>query len=155
MATAKSVPHNDAVKLNAADRRQIAIDLRRTGASLSVIAAETGVSREQARKDLERAFAELQEQQNIKAEALRTMELERLEELHYKLWPKALGDDTTPPSYNAIDRLIKIAERRAKLLGLDAPAKIAQTDAEGRTVAFNVMLSPPPTTPPDAPDSED
>ena len=34
-------------------------------------------------------------------------------------------------SQTAVDRILRIMERRAKLLGLDAPTKIAPTDPSG------------------------
>ena len=150
MARTNTVPHNQAVKLNAAERRQRAIELRKSGATLHQIAAQTGVSHEQARKDIERAFADLLAEQNAKTEELRAMELERLERMHLALWKQALEGH-----HGAIDRLLRIAERRAKLLGLDAPAKVAHTDPEGRAVAFNVLLAPPPAALPPDPDDED
>jgi hypothetical protein len=55
------------------------------------------------------------------------------------------------PKLQAIDRLLRVMERRSKLLGLDAPAKIAQTNPDGtqahyqqlRTVVLN-LLAPYP-----------
>lgn len=155
MRNQHATPHNQAAKLNADERRLRTIELRKAGLSLRQIAGQTGVSVVTAKKDLDRALADLLAEQNARTEELRALELERLDKMFMSLWMKAYDDRGRAIDYGAIDRLLRIAERRAKLLGLDAPAKIAQTDAEGRTVAFNVMLSPPPTTPPDAPDSED
>jgi hypothetical protein len=52
------------------------------------------------------------------AEELRTMEVARLDQMLLGLWPKAIKGDTW-----AVDRVLKIMERRAALLGLDAPVK--------------------------------
>ncbi|MGV7222960.1 MAG: hypothetical protein ACQ9MH_15700 [Nitrospinales bacterium] len=51
------------------------------------------------------------------------MESERLDQLHRGCWDAAIGGDLY-----AIDRALKIMERRSKLFGLDAPNKIAQTN---------------------------
>src|SRR5262249_7331072 len=59
---------------------------------------------------------------------VRALELSRLDELHRALWPLGLRGDL-----QAIDRLLKIAERRARLLGLDAPTKGAGVSREGDT----------------------
>jgi hypothetical protein len=48
-------------------------------------------------------------------EAVRTIELERLDKLIKALWEKSEKGD-----FGAIDRVIKIMERRARLLGLDS-----------------------------------
>lgn len=57
------------------------------------------------------------------ADAVISMELERLDAMLRALWPKVEKGDTA-----AIDRVIKIQDRRAKYLGLDAPTK---TDITG------------------------
>jgi len=50
---------------------------------------------------------------------MRKLESMRLDDLHFLLWPSAMQGDI--PAINAI---LKIMERRAKLWGLDAPTKI-------------------------------
>jgi len=53
------------------------------------------------------------------ADQARELELERLDKLTAAVWERAMkGDDF------AIDRALKIADRRARLLGLDAPQKL-------------------------------
>jgi hypothetical protein len=51
------------------------------------------------------------------AAELRQMELARLDEIQLKLWDKR-GDP------RAADTLLRLFERRSKLMGLDAPVKI-------------------------------
>lgn len=51
-------------------------------------------------------------------EALRRIELERLDVAQAAIWPLVVQGDL-----NAIDRLLRISARRAALLGLDAPVK--------------------------------
>lgn len=45
------------------------------------------------------------------------------------------------PALAAIDRLLKIEERRAKLLGLDKPTKIAPTNPDGDKPATFVIVA--------------
>jgi hypothetical protein len=52
------------------------------------------------------------------ASDLREMELRRLDDLFLSIYKKARDGD-----YAAIDRCLKIMERRAKIAGLDAPEK--------------------------------
>jgi len=58
-----------------------------------------------------------------------TLSLLRLESITGKLYRKSLEGDL-----EATKLLLKAMERQAKMLGLDAPTKVAETDAEGRTV---------------------
>jgi hypothetical protein len=55
------------------------------------------------------------------AEAVRELEAMRLDALLQALWGKALDGDVL-----VIDRVLKIMDRRARLLGLDAPTKTQQ-----------------------------
>lgn len=56
------------------------------------------------------------------ADELRTMEVERLDVMLDGLWDKASKGDTW-----SVDRVLRIMERRASLLGLDAPVKREET----------------------------
>lgn len=47
------------------------------------------------------------------------------------------------PRLQAIDRLLKIQERRARLLGLDKPTKVASTDVDGKKTAPWVIVATP------------
>lgn len=121
-----------------AERRSEAIKMRRDGVRYEDIAAALGYnSRGAAVQDVQRALATMVSEP---AEELRALELQRLD----AMWQAALevlvrehitvsnGKVVTlngepikddGPVLNAIDRLLRIQERRAKLLGLDAPAK--------------------------------
>ncbi len=57
------------------------------------------------------------------AKALRQVELERLDALLTGVWSAARRGNL-----GAVDRVLKIMDRRAKLLGLDAPTKVAIKD---------------------------
>ena len=43
-------------------------------------------------------------------------------------------------NYHAVDRVLKIMERRAKLLGLDAPAKVTQTTVDGKDIEDRIVV---------------
>lgn len=55
----------------------------------------------------------------------RQLELLRLEKLHQALWDRAEQGDL-----RHVDRVLRIAERRAHLLGLDRPAEAAKPHVE-------------------------
>ena len=63
------------------------------------------------------------------AEELRELEVARLDAMLLALWRRVQSGDE-----KAIDRALKIAERRAKLLGLDAPQRLEQAGPEGGPV---------------------
>jgi hypothetical protein len=56
------------------------------------------------------------------AQELRQLEAERLDAMTAALWPRAMDGDL-----RATDRILGIMDRRARLLGLDAPRREAIT----------------------------
>ena len=111
-------PHRKDV--NAAERARMALDLRKSGASYDAIARQCGyANRSGAYQAIQR---ELQRTMQQPADDLRTLELLRLDDLYRAMAPKALQGDTW-----SVDRCLKIMERRAALLGLDAPKPDAAT----------------------------
>ena len=52
-------------------------------------------------------------------EAVRQLELRRLDQMQFPLWPQVLSGDV-----QATSTALRIQERRASLLGLDAPKQI-------------------------------
>ena len=72
------------------------------------------------------------------AQEFRQLELERLDFLTRSIWDKVCAGDL-----KAIDRLLRIMERRSRLLGLDAPNKVAHTDADGEEGTFTIVVNNP------------
>jgi hypothetical protein len=110
------------------------------------IAAALGITEDVARKDYERARDAAQAELSVSRDAAIAIETVKLNALEQAAWEvlrrehitvqhgkvvrinrKPLIDDA--PVLQAIDRLIKIAERRARLRGLDAPTKVEVDDA--------------------------
>lgn len=110
----------------AAQRRARAWELRLRGMSVRKIAEEIGVSHTAVEKMLKRTLEDLRGSELRDAEAVRDIELERLDALTSALWPDAMAGDA-----QAVGRLTELMNRRAKLLGLDAPVKGALTDSKG------------------------
>lgn len=101
------------------EKEVAAINLRRTGMTYMEIAHELGYSDHAGalravRRGLQRALQE-------PADDLRQIEAARLDRAQEKIWAKV--EDGDP---KAITVLLRIMERRAKLLGLDAPTVIQQ-----------------------------
>lgn len=99
-----------------AERRSRAIALRVAGASNTEIAMRLGYTTDShVSNDVDAALVKHNRELSQNVAAYRVIELMRLDKLHASRWAKALaGDDA------ALDRIMKIAERRAKILGLDA-----------------------------------
>lgn len=95
------------------------LELRRAGASFDKIATELKLyDRSDAHKIYKRALARtLQEP----AAEIRTLEADRLDRLQLAVWTKALRGDLP-----AVDRVLRVMERRARLLGLDHSDGIAE-----------------------------
>jgi hypothetical protein len=125
MPSRKNQPANDSAKM----KRMLigqnrALELRLKGLSLRQIAAELKVSHQAVKRYLDLALAQLIQDQNLKMDEIRAMELSRLDALMASLWPRAMGDGDEPPHLGAIAQTLKVMERRAKLLGLDAPTRV-------------------------------
>jgi hypothetical protein len=108
-------------------------DLRAKGWTYRQLGARYGISAQAAHLAVQRVLADTIREP---AANLRTVELEKLDHeeriahdvlsaRHPVLYQ---GEDTgyedDGPKLSAIDRLLKIAERRARLLGLDAPQQV-------------------------------
>ena len=104
-------------QLTSHERKLRALDLRKAGATYQMIADQLGYGGPSgAYKAVTSALkATLKEP----ADELRTMELERLDAMLLPLWRRVQNGDE-----RAVDRVLRIMERRAKLLGLDAPTKV-------------------------------
>ncbi|MFJ7422761.1 hypothetical protein ACIQXD_29780 [Streptomyces uncialis] len=78
-------------------------------------------------KDVREALKERTTELDGQVDELRTVEAERLDRLFFVAYRMAVRDKELP----AIDRALRIMERRAKLLGLDRPEKTEITGAQG------------------------
>lgn len=99
--------------------RQIkALDLRISGFSFRAIGEKLEVSHQQVYRDIENELERLAKLRDDKTETLRELELQRLDKLY-----KNLDHWASAGNISAALALVKVGERRSKLLGLDAPAK--------------------------------
>lgn len=108
-------------------RRAKAISLRLKGKTYRAIAKETGVTVRQAWEDVKAVLERTKADANEDAEHHRAIDLERIDRA-IEVCMQALDSDEQ--SFGAIDRLVKLQERRAKLLGLDSPEKHAVAVAD-------------------------
>ena len=133
MSESKSSPR----LIRAAIREAEALSLRLAGYSYGEIASELGYANASgAHKAVMRALEKLHPVE--KAEKLRRIEAARLDRLWRRLWAKLEEGDLS-----VVDRLLKIMERRARLLGLDAPARAGLVLSNGKEPLRLVDLFPP------------
>jgi hypothetical protein len=67
-----------------------------------------------------RVMGSLKETLREPSDEVRKLELARLDALYWSVYPEALKG-----RYGAVDRCIRIMERRSRLLGLDAPLAVS------------------------------
>jgi predicted DNA-binding protein (UPF0251 family) len=119
MTTRVEGPGNP-IKLKAAERRIKSLRLRQRGLTYAQIGETLGVSSKTAYRDVKKELEKIQKTCAEEAELVREIELRRLDELWSVANVAALNGDL-----KAIDRCLRIQERRAKLLGLDAAESVA------------------------------
>ena len=89
---------------------QQAIKLRMAGATINQIAEQLGYANDSG------AYKAIMGEST---EAVRQLEIKRLDQMLFPIWPQVLAGDQ-----GAISTALRIQERRASLLGLDAPKQI-------------------------------
>ena len=120
--------HQTTRKAISVDTKVAALELRKQGVTYAKIAEMLGLGGPSS------AYAAvvtgMKEVLQEPAEELRTLEVTRLDALIEKLWPQL---DHPLLGLQAVDRVLKVMERRARLLGLDSPVKFAPTDPSGES----------------------
>ena len=128
-------PRGDQVSkaLELDERRKKVVALRKRGASLADIAATLEISTSTASNDLRAALSSVRD--TTDAQDARTLELERLDRMLLAVYPDAIaGDD------RKIATVLKLMERRARYLGLDAEPE--RDTSSPVTVVVNPALFP-------------
>lgn len=107
-------------QLAARQKSQQAIMLRVAGANLDQIAGQLGyANRGGAYKAIMRELGETARMMSESTEGVRQLELKRLDAMQFNIWPSVMAGDQA-----SINTALRIQERRASLLGLDAPKQI-------------------------------
>ena len=108
------------VALLRAERRRQAFSLRLAGVAYEDIGNKLGISKQSAHSLVKRTLDESRERLHEDVESIRKIELRRTEALFMSLWPNRMQP-------RVADTLLRVLERRARLLGLDAPTRIDGT----------------------------
>ncbi len=112
MAGGKNSQH----KTEIAEKKQKCLELRKCGGSFRFIAEQQNISLGQVHKYVSDALSEISQLTANDAEQLRELELQRLDTATL-----AIAKLVRQGHLGAVDRWLRISERRSKLLGLDAP----------------------------------
>jgi hypothetical protein len=110
-------------KVEKLEQKSKAIQMRMLRFSYRAIAERLGITHTTAERWVAEAMGEYNQTRLQGAEKLRERELAHLDYLITKLAPKIEAGDT-----GAIGSAVRVSERRARLLGLDAPAKVEVTN---------------------------
>ncbi|WP_331756588.1 hypothetical protein [Streptomyces decoyicus] len=140
------MPHSKAEMAEVADRRAKLIRLRRQGIAYDDprIVALGYSSRSVASKDLVRALEAARDEQSAEVSIYRQQENERLDALLEAAWPRAtqpspvfskdgqvIGEEL---DMRAVDTVLRLMDRRAKLNGLDSPIRTELSGPDGGAV---------------------
>lgn len=118
------------------ENEEKAIALRIGGASYKEIGQRLGLSCSAAHKMVMRVLEKDQKKTAEDRERLLQMELMRLDRMQLGLWSQAKSGNQ-----GAVDRVLRIQERRAKYLGLDAPSRRELSGPEGGPIQHEYDFS--------------
>lgn len=113
-----------------AETERRAIALRKAGASYPQIADQLGIATSTAYQAVKRSIERTRNESAEDAEQVLAIELERLDEAQAHIWGQVRAGDL-----RAIDTLLRIMERRARYLGLDASEARQAAAAEATAAA--------------------
>ena len=111
-------------------RAQLAFELRRAGASYELIAEKLRYASAAGAESSIRAVLNRKYKPEAVEEVV-SMELARLDALQLIAWRRAKEGDLS-----ALDRILKIMERRAKYLGLDVKEQVSEGNITNNTAIF-------------------
>lgn len=117
---AKKTRASKRITLKSRIKQQQAVQLRMAGATLNQIASELGYASDSgAYKAIMRELEQTAHDQSESTEAVRQLEIKRLDSMLFPIWNSVLTGDL-----QATTTALRIQERRASLLGLDAPKQV-------------------------------
>lgn len=118
-------------RVSAAEKRRQAVELRKAGATFEEIAQAVGYSNKgTAYRAVEQA---LKDAVREPARELIELEVQRLDLLLRAIWPQVARGHL-----GAVDRALRVAERRSRLLGLDAAQQIQHSGPDGGPIPVDV-----------------
>ncbi len=130
----------DKKTIKAKELQRKALELRTLGLSYQQIGGQLSVSKTAAFKSVAKALSEIEEETRQLAKLNKTLDLQRLDWIIREAMKLALKGDL-----QAMDRIMKAIDQRAKIYGFEAPKKIAHTTPDGEElVNQGVVVVPSP-----------
>ena len=119
------------------ERDRQAIELRRAGASFDQIARQLGYANKSvAYNAVSRALKRTMASMSLDADAYRQLTMDRLDAMLLGVWRSATQGDV-----QAISAVLRIEERRANMLGLDAPKRTEVTGQDGGPIEVDQRVT--------------
>lgn len=140
---------------NVVEKRRQSLELRKAGATFDAIARQVGYS--SPASAYKAVLQALKDTCQEPADEVRRLELERLDRIMLAHWPYAIGSVPDPENpgaklpadVNAAELVLRITDRRAKLLGLDV-REVRQTISYAAIDEAEPDVEPRPTPAPQA-----
>lgn len=108
--------------------RKLAFDLRKRALPFSQVAEITGRTEEQCRRAVKHVLRSLEQDELADTALAKRMMLEQIDSMIAAITVPATGRDIDghahDVAYEAIDRMLKLLDQKAKLLGLHAPQRV-------------------------------
>lgn len=115
------------------ENRRQALELRLAGANYEEIGTALGLGKTQAWRLVHGALQSAKKKIAEDVEKVRDIEVRRLDALLVSLWPKKADPQTAAT-------ILKLMERRSRLLGLDAPDKRELSGPQGTPLVQGALL---------------
>lgn len=134
------------LKVQTIVRRAEVMRLRMAGLTYEEIGQRIGISNVAAYWHVKRALEQARTKLAEATDNVRDQELRRLDRALVIVMAAMTPNPKKKPGASelaAVDRLLKIMERRAKYLGLDAPEKYEHAGAGGKSLLSPVIMLPP------------
>ena len=113
------------------------LNLRKRALPYDLIADHLGISEDEAKRLGKKAISALKQDDVAELDLARRLQIEQLEAMIAAIYAQATGStiygDRLPVQLEAIDRMVKLLDAKAKLLGLNAPQRI---DIDARLVVM-------------------
>jgi Sigma-70, region 4 len=120
--------------LRLTERVSQALELRRAGCTYEEIGQTMSCTRQRAHQLVQKGMDRILELATQTAAQIRALELSRLDGVLFSHWPNR-------GNWKSAEIILRVCERRARLLGLDAPEKIAETLPNGEPLPPALDLS--------------
>ncbi len=120
-------------RLEAIEKQAQALELRKAGVSFPNIAKALGYGGPSGAYNA--VHSAIRRVLREPVEALVNMEMARLDDIAFALWPAVKRGEE-----KASARMLDVMTRRAKMLGLDAPAKLEHAGKDGAPLTFSIKV---------------